>query len=241
MLLGVSSTSLTRSALTDARGMSAAIHVAIITDIRICMMYCRKAISEPTCISPLSTRSAPNHTTATLDRFTINSAVGIIRPINRPPRSATRVSRSLPSSNRAISYGSRTKARTTRMPVICSRRMRLMSSMRSCMTRNVGTIRKMTLPMQNSSTGMATARIHVSLRSACRAMIVPPTMVMGAAINMVQVICTRIWIWLTSLVTRVIRLGAPKWATSRAEKSVTWWKRPARTSRPKPIAAFDPK
>ena len=37
---------------------------------------------------------------------------------------------------------SRTKARTTRMPVICSRRTRLTQSTDSCIERNCGTIRR---------------------------------------------------------------------------------------------------
>ena len=40
---------------------------------------------------------------------------------------------------------------------------------------------------------------------------------------------------------RVMSDGAPKWATSRPEKPVTWWKRLPRTSRPKPMAALEPK
>lgn len=198
-------------------------------------------MSAPSCRSPESTRSAPNQMTATLDTFTMSITVGNINPINRPPRRATLVSTWLLSSKRAVSYGSRTKARTTRMPVICSRSTRFMSSMRSCIDRNVGTIRAITLPMVRMSTGIATARIHVSSTSSCRAKMMPPMAVMGAAMSIVHVICTNVCTWLTSLVTRVMRLGAPKWATSRAEKSVTWWNSAARTSRPNPIAARDPK
>ena len=87
----------------------------------------------------------------------------------------------------------------------------------------MGTIRAITLPMLRMSTGMATARIHVSCTSSCRAKIVPPMAVMGAAMSRVHVIWTSVCTWVTSFVTRVMRLGAPKWATSLAEKSVTWW------------------
>ena len=64
----------------------------------------------------------------------------------------------------------------------------------------------------------------------------------GAAAGSVHVMSTSIWTWVTSLVIRVISDGAPKWATSWAEKSVTWWNSELR-GRPDrmPMAAFDPK
>ena len=55
--------------------------------------------------------------------------MGNIADINRPAFSDVAVRSALASSNRATSSGSRTNARTTRMPVICSRRIRLMRSM----------------------------------------------------------------------------------------------------------------
>ena len=57
---------------------------------------------------------------------------------------------------------------------------------------------------------------------------------------MVQAITTSICTCCTSLVMRVMSDGAPNVPTSRAEKSVTWWKSAARTSRPKPIATRAP-
>ena len=52
----------------------------------------------------------------------------------------------------------------------------------------------------------------------------PPTIMIGAATNSVQVIRTSICTCCTSLVMRVISDGAPNWPTSRAEKPVTRWK-----------------
>ncbi len=46
----VESTSVMRSAHTDARGMTTRMNVAISTAIRICMKYDRNAINEPICI-----------------------------------------------------------------------------------------------------------------------------------------------------------------------------------------------
>ena len=51
--------------------------------------------------------------------------------------------------------------------------------------------------------------------------------VIGAATNSVHDISTRICTCVTSLVMRVMSDGAPKWATSWAEKSVTRWNRRA--------------
>ncbi len=53
----------------------------------------------------------------------------------------------------------------------------------------------------------------------------PTTMVMGAAIAIVQPITTSNCTCWTSLVIRVMSDGAPKCPTSRAEKSVTVWNR----------------
>ena len=73
------------------------------------------------------------------------------------------------------------------MPVICSRSTWFMSSMRSCIRRNVGIIRKMMLPMLMTRMGIATARIHVSSTSSRMAITRPPTAVSGAPISRVQV------------------------------------------------------
>ena len=62
--------------------------------------------------------------------------------------------------------------------------------------------------------------------------------VIGAATGIVQAITTSICTCWTSLVMRVISDGAPNWLTSRAEKSVTWWNRSLRTSRPKLMATL---
>ena len=68
----------------------------------------------------------------------------------------------------------------------------------------------------------------------------PPTIMIGAITISVHDISTSICTCWTSLVSRVIRLGAPKSCTSRCENVPTRWKIAARTSRPKPIAVFAP-
>jgi hypothetical protein len=103
--------------------------------------YVRKAMSEPIDASPPATRFDPNHTTAAHDALMISRTVGNMNDISRPALSDVSVTCSFTKANRSTSCGSRTNARTTRMPVICSRSTRLMPSMRSCMRRNVGTIR----------------------------------------------------------------------------------------------------
>ena len=69
----------------------------------------------------------------------------------------------------------------------------------------------------------------------------PPMHMIGAATSRVQVISTSICTCCTSLVLRVISVGAPNLAISRSEKLPTWWNSAARTSRPNPIAARAPK
>ena len=49
---------------------------AVMIDMRICMMYCRKAVRLPMGISPLSTRKAPRYRTATRLRFMMSMSAG---------------------------------------------------------------------------------------------------------------------------------------------------------------------
>ena len=88
----VSSTSVIRSAHTAARGTIINTNVAIITDIRICMRYCRNAVSEPISMAPASTRCAPNQRTAMLETLKKNMMIGNISASSRPTRSAVSVS-----------------------------------------------------------------------------------------------------------------------------------------------------
>ncbi len=169
-------------------------------------------------------------------RFTI----GNIDDISRPARSATSVRSALAAVNRSISCGSRTKARTTRIPVICSRRTRLIWSMRSCIFWNAGIMFATIVPRTTAADGMATARITDRPMSSRSAITMPTVMVIGAPIAIVHVMITSIWTCCTSFVMRVISDGAPKAPTSRAENSVTWWNSEARISRPKPMATFAP-
>ncbi len=87
---------------------------------------------------------------------------------------------------------------------------------------------------------MLKRRINDSPPSSRTARMVPPMAVIGAASSSVQESRTSICTCCTSLVMRVISDGGPNTATSCAEKSVTRWNSPPRTSRPKPIDARDP-
>lgn len=68
------------------------------------------------------------------------------------------------------------------------------------------------------------------------AMMMPPTIMIGAETIRVPPMSTSICTCCTSLVSRVMSDGAPKCCTSRAEKDPTRPKIAARRSRPKPIA-----
>ena len=186
-------------------------------------------------------RWAAIHTTAAEEMLRTSITVGNMNACSRPVRRATSVRSSLAAPKRWTSVGSRTNARTTRMPVICSRSTWFTASIRSCILRNPGTIWEMTVPMAITSTGMLTVSTSDRPVSSRTAMMIPPTSVIGAATSSVQVISTSICTCCTSLVIRVISDGAPKVFISLAEKSPMWWNRPSRQSRPKPIAARDPK
>ena len=64
---------------------------------------------------------------------------------------------------------------------------------------------------------------------------IPPTIMIGADTITARAMKTTICTWVTSLVLREMRVGAPNRLTSCAEKSTTRWKIPARRSRPIPI------
>ena len=112
------------------------------------------------------------------------------------------------------------------MPVICSRRIRFTPSMRVCISRKPGTIREMMKPTARNSTGTQTTSSQDSPRSSRIAISTPPTIMIGAATIIVQVISTSICTCWTSLVLRVISDGAPIWATSRLQNVPTRWNRP---------------
>ncbi len=99
----------------------------------------------------------------------------------------------------------------------------------------------MTSAMQMISTGTLTAMTKDRSRSSDSALMTPPMARIGAETSMVQVISTSICTCCTSLVVRVMRDAAPNFETSRSLNALTRWKMPPRTSRPKPMAAFEPK
>jgi hypothetical protein len=88
-------------------------------------------------------------------------------------------------------------------------------------------------------TGTAKISTAESWTSARRAMITPPTAVIGALTIIVSAICMKSWICWTSLVLRVISDGVPIRFISRAENR---WTRPntaPRRSRPTPCEASE--
>ncbi len=171
----------------------------------------------------------------------MSSTTGNISANQRPARTAVSVTAAFASANRSVSCRSRTNARTTRMPVSCSRSTRFTVSMRACMRRNCGTIRDTMKKTEISSAGTATTRIQDSCASCCRAKKTPPMLMIGVAMSIVQVSSTSICTCCTSLVVRVISDGAPNRATSRSENAPTRVKTASRTSRPNAIAVRAPK
>ena len=119
--------------------------------------------------------------------------------------------------------------------------IRLIVSIFFCIERNSGCIREMISPMQTMSTGTTTSSSVESLTSSRRAMKTPPTHMIGADTIIVNVSSTTIWTCWTSLVERVISVGAPKCPTSCAAKDCTFAKMPARKSRPSAMAVRAPK
>ncbi len=163
---------------------------------------------------------------------------GNISAMSRVTTRPAPVRSALAAPNRSCSHGSRTNARTTRMPVICSRRIRFTSSTADCIRRNCGTMRRMMSPRVIPSTGTATTTSHDSDTSSRSAITMPPTMVIGAPTSSTRPMKVTVCTCVTSLVDREIRVGAPNVETSLDDRSATWWNRAPRRSRPRPMATW---
>jgi hypothetical protein len=156
--------------------------------------------------------------------------------MRRPTATETSLSSSLAARNRRAWTSSRTKARITRIPAICSRITWLIRSIRVCTRRNRGRMGTMTPTIAATSSGTTTSSSPDRRTSSRSARATPPTMTIGADSAIVRVMRTSIWTCWTSFVVLVMSECVPKTPTSRAEKVCTRSKTPARTSRPKPMA-----
>ncbi|GMA89382.1 hypothetical protein GCM10025868_46320 [Angustibacter aerolatus] len=177
----VPSTSSMRSAQTAARGTITSTNVAIITDIRICSRYDRNAVSAPTCICPSAMRCPPNHSTATLDTLSTSITIGNISAVSRP--TAVAVSVRLAVDPREPLPLERLAHEGPHHPDAGDllAQHQFTASIRTCMLRKPGTIRRATSPIDTASTGTLTPISHDSPRSSRSAMTTPPTQVIGAA------------------------------------------------------------
>jgi hypothetical protein len=124
--------------------------------------------------------------TATLETLSTRNTVGKVSAMIRPAPTATSMSPVLARSNRSRSWSSRTNARTTRMPVICSRSTRLIPSSRVCIIRNRGRIRTTATASTAPRSGTTTRSSADSCTSSRSAMTTPPTIITGAAIMIVR-------------------------------------------------------
>jgi hypothetical protein len=89
--------------------------------------------------------------------------------------------------------------------------------MRTCMRSKAGTIRRTMSPNTTATAGIEKTSTHERPMSSRVASTIPITIVSGAVIIIVVVSTTSICTCCTSLVMRVIRVGAPNWPTSRVE------------------------
>ena len=97
-------------------------------------------------------------------------------------------------------------------------------SIRPCIKRYPGTMWDTMKPIATPRTGTATATSQNNPTSSRRAMMIPPTIMIGAINIMVRLMKTRVCTCITSLVLRVMSEGAPNLAISRLENSPTRWK-----------------
>ena len=124
----------------------------------------------------------------------------------------------------------------TRTPESVSRITWLIRSIFVWVVRNRGMSRTIVTPMTRAMTGRITRRRPDSGTSVRRAMMIPPTIRIGAETMIVMAMKMTCWTCWTSLVLRVISEAGPKWLTSTWLNDWTVVKIAPRTSRPKPIA-----
>ncbi len=146
----------------------------------------------PIGICPLLTRWPPNQRTATLERFMIPISAGMASTKIRLTRRPVAVRLALAVAKRRSSSSVRTKARITRTPVICSRNTWLIRSIFTCIDLNWGTATNSMVSTSAAIRGTATTRRTERVTSSCRAMITPPTIMIGAATMSVRAICRKI-------------------------------------------------
>ena len=98
----------------------------------------------------------------------------------------------------------------------------------------------MTRAMMPAMSGRMMTSRPDSGTSVRRAMMIPPTMRIGAEIRIVRPMNTTVWTCWTSFVLRVISEAGPNRLTSTWENVSTLAKIALRTSRPKPMATRAP-
>ena len=76
--------------------------------------------------------------------------------------------------------------------------------------RNIGNARAATIRIMATTSGIITTSNPESGTSSWRAMMMPPTAMIGAMIMMLNAMTRTIWTCWTSLVLRVISVGVPK-------------------------------
>ena len=96
-----------------------------------------------------------------------------------------------------------------------------MLSIRVCIVRKCGISLATTTETVMPSSGTEIVRSQDICRFSRRAMMMPPMHISGALTSIEDVSMTRAWICRTSLVLRVISVGAPKLLNSRSEKLPT--------------------
>ena len=116
-----------------------------------------KANSVPISTVPASTWIAPNQMTPTTVTLSTSIATGNSSTNSEPTLRPTTMMSVFATAKRSSSMSSRTKARTTRTPVSCSRMTRLTASSFFWKLRNSGTMRLMMSRTNSSSSGTETA------------------------------------------------------------------------------------
>ena len=193
-----------RSAETEARGTMMNIMLIKRKLMMTCIAYWMKAIMSPTCRLLCSICLPPNQTIISEMPFITSVITGIMVAMARLTKRVLSVRSRLALSNRFCMKDWLAKARTTMMPESSSRLTRFRRSTSFCILLKRGSATANRIRISPSMMISASASTHARLTHLDRPIIRPPSPMIGAKHIMRRPMLKKFWIWVMSLVERVI-------------------------------------
>ena len=187
---------------------------------------------------PLSIRTAPFHNSRTSATLIITYVTGFVSAEIRPTINCILVNALFSSEKRVISSCSLWKARITRTPVRFWRTLPNTWSSFSWTLRYNGIVINMIPKTTIASNGMTIANTTAAFTSTVNDITIAPNTINGERKSRRSTIFVPDWIWLISLVIRVIMVEVPISSISRKEILSIFANNPCRSFAANPTAAF---